>query len=190
MRLTDTEHGVDDPVLAAALRLAGELTAESLDRAVSVWTRSPLQELAHLHVLAASGDGVDPDTVGRPRRDPGVGERLQALAHLVTGGTSVPAPLLAAVVYGEIAALRPFGTADALVGRAAFRLVCVSTGLDPHALGVPEVYWYRDVGRHRRALAGFTSGEPEGVGGWVVHCCEALQAGAREAGSIAEAVGG
>jgi len=180
---------VADPVLAAALRLAGELTGESLTRAVSVWTRSPLQELAHLHVLAAVGEGVDPDTLGRPRRDPGVGERLQALAGLVTGGTRAPAPVLAAVVYGELATLRPFGSGDALVGRTAFRLVTVSTGLDPHGLGVPEVAWYRDAPGHREALAGFASGEPEGVRGWLLHCCAALEAGAREAASIAEAAG-
>lgn len=181
----------DDPdeILAGALRVAGELTGESLDRAVAVWTRSPLQELAHLHVLAASGPGVDPQSLGRPRSESGVAERLQGLAELVTGGTSVPAPVLAAVVLGELSGLEPFGSADGIVARAAFRLVTVSTGLDPHALGVPEVTFYRDPGAHRAAVAGFHSGTEDGVAAWILHCCSALEAGAREAASIAEAAG-
>lgn len=187
VRLEDLDD--DDAVLTSALRVAGELTGESLDRAVGVWTRSPLQELAHLHLLAATGPDVDEDTLGRPRQDPGVAERLQGLAELVTGGTRVPAPVLASVVLGELMALEPFGSADGIVARAAFRLVCVSTGLDPRCLGVPEVTFYRDPRAHRSALEGFVEGTPEGVAGWILHCCRALEAGAREAASIAEAAG-
>lgn len=187
MRLdSDGDH---DEVLASALRVAGGLTGESLDRAVSVWTRSPLQELAHLHLLAASGPDVEQGSLGRPRPEPGVAERLQGLAGLVTGDTRVPAPVLAAVVLGELSGLEPFGSGDGIVARAAFRLVTVSTGLDPHCLGVPEVTFYRDPGAHRAALKGFLSGTAEGVGAWIVHCCRALEAGAREATSIADAVG-
>ena len=178
-----------DETLASALRVAGELTGESLDRAVSVWTRSPLQELAHLHLLAASGPGVDPETLGRPRPEPGIAERLQGLAELVTGGTRVAAPVLASVVLGELSGLKPFGSADGIVARAAFRLVGVSTGLDPHCLGVPEVTFYRDPTLHRSALEGYMTGTEDGVTGWLLHCCSALEAGAREAVSIAEAAG-
>ena len=185
----DTD-GEQDEVLSAALRVAGELTGESLDRAVSVWTRSPLQELAHLHLLAASGPGVDPQALGRPRPEEGVAERLQGLAELVTGGTRAPAPVLAAVVLGELSGLRPFGSADGIVARAAFRLVGVSTGLDPHCLVVPEVTFYRDPEAHRAALQGYMSGTEEGVTEWLLHCCRALEAGAREATSIADAAGG
>lgn len=184
----DTD-GDPDEVLSAALRVAGELTGESLDRAVAVWTRSPLQELAHLHLLAASGPGVDSRGLGRPRSGDGVAERLQGLAELVTGGTRAPAPVLASVVLGELSGLRPFGSADGLVARAAFRLVAVSTGLDPHCLGVPEVTFYRDPVAHRAALDGYTSGSADGVAGWLLHCCRALEAGAREATSIADAAG-
>ena len=56
MRL-DSDSGPDE-VLSATLRVAGELTGESLDRAVGVWTRSPLQELAHLHLLASPAEPV------------------------------------------------------------------------------------------------------------------------------------
>ena len=48
-------------------------------------------------------------------------ERLQGLAALITGGTSVAAPVLSAVVHGELASLRPFGYADGVVARAASR---------------------------------------------------------------------
>lgn len=181
--------GDHDEILSSALRVAGELTGESLVRAVGVWARSPLQELAHLHLLAASGPGVEDGSIGRPRSEAGVAERLQALAGLVTGGTRVPAPVLAAVVLGELSALRPFGTADGIVARAAFRLVTVSTALDPHGLGVPEVSFYRDPAAHRAALDGFASGDEEGVTAWLIHCCRALEAGAREATSIADAAG-
>ena len=107
--------GEPDEILSGALRVAGELTGESLDRAVAVWTRSPLQELAHLHLLAAARPDVDPQTLGRPRAGDGVAERLQGLAGLVTGGTRVPAPVLAAVVLGELSGLAPFGSADGIV---------------------------------------------------------------------------
>ena len=155
--------GEPDEILSGALRVAGELTGESLDRAVAVWTRSPLQELAHLHLLAAARPDVDPQTLGRPRAGDGVAERLQGLAGLVTGGTRVPAPVLAAVVLGELSGLAPFGSADGIVARAAFRLVAVSTGLDPHCLGVPEVTFYRDPEAYRAAVAGFMAGTEEGV---------------------------
>ncbi|MGN0102289.1 MAG: oxidoreductase [Dietzia sp.] len=184
----DTD-GDPDEVLSAALRVAGELTGESLDRAVAVWTRSPLQELAHLHLLAASGPGVDSRGLGRPRSGDGVAERLQGLAELVTGGTRAPAPVLASVVLGELSGLRPFGSADGLVARAAFRLVAVSTGLDPHCLGVPEVTFYRDPDAYRSTLAGYMTGGADGVAAWILYCCRALEAGAREATSIADAAG-
>jgi hypothetical protein len=95
--------------------------------------------------------------------------------------------VLAAVVHGELLTLRPFGVGDGIVARAASRLVSVSSGLDPHNLGVPEVSWLRRQQAYRNGAAAFASGEAEGVGSWVVLCCGALEAGAREATSIAEA---
>ncbi|MBB1019221.1 oxidoreductase, partial [Dietzia sp. DQ11-71] len=43
---------------------------------------------------------------------------------------------------------------------------------------------------HRAALQGYMSGTEEGVTEWLLHCCRALEAGAREATSIADAAGG
>lgn len=179
-----------DPVLTGALRVAQALDGDALPITVSTWQRAPLQALARLHLLAASGVAEEQATLGRPRVAAGVAERLDLIAQLVTGGTSAPAPVLAAVVHGELLVLEPFGTADGVVARAASRLVAVSTGLDPHNLGVPEVSWLRRRQAYRAAAAGFAAGTAEGVAGWVILCCGALESGAREALSIAEAAAG
>ena len=99
----------------------------------------------------------------------------------------MPAPVLAAVVHGELLALAPFGTADGVVARAASRLVAITTGLDPHGLGVPEVYWMRRSGDYRAAERGFSSGTPDGLTAWILLCCRGLAEGAREALAIAQA---
>jgi hypothetical protein len=173
------EEHVTHPVLAGAVRVADEG-----GKLVGVWKAAPLQALARLHVLAAT-DLAPSDTLGRPRE--GASARLGMLADLLTGGTSVPAPVLVAVVHGELLALRPFGTADAVVARAAARLTAVSTGLDPKALAVPEVGHLRRAAEYRAAAVAFATGSPDGLREWIVHVCAAWQVGAREGMSIAEA---
>lgn len=173
---------VDDPRLVGALRIA-----ESIGPLLPVWQRAPMQALARLHVLAAA-DLVPDDELGRPRPSRAVTRRLDILAELVTGGTSVPGPVLTAVVHGELLALAPFGSADGVVARAAARLSMISTGLDPKGLIVPEVGFLRRADRYRAAAAGFATGTEEGLADWIVLCCEAVEAGAREATSIADAV--
>lgn len=179
---------VDDPVLAGALRVGQALDGDSLAALAAVWSRAPLQALARLHVLAARGIGEE-ESLGRPSVGADT-DRLEVLAHLVTGGTKVAAPVLAAVVHGELLTLRPFGSADGVVARAASRLVTVASGLDPHALGVPEVSWMRQSPRYREMSAEFATGAPEAVAAWIVFCCEALTAGAAEATSIANSASG
>ncbi|MFF5991100.1 oxidoreductase [Prauserella flavalba] len=176
------EGAVTDPVLAGALRVAE--AAESL---LPTWRRAPLQALARMHVLAAADLTTDADALGRPRTAAGVGARLELLAQLVTGATAVPGPVLTAVVHGELLTLRPFGSADAVVARAAARLTMIATGLDPKALTVPEVAYFRRTSRYHEAAEAFASGEPEGVRQWLLFSCEAFEAGAREATSIADA---
>lgn len=178
---------IQDPILAGALRVSGALDGDALLATVANWERAPLQVLARLHVLAAAGLVEDADELGRPRTDPGVGERLDALSQLVTGGTDVPAPVLAAVAHGELAALEPFGQADGIIARAVSRLISTSSGLDPHNLGVPEMYWLKRRKAYFAALDGFSSGTPEGVANWVITCCGALEVGAQEALGIANA---
>lgn len=176
-----------DPVLAGSLRVASNLDGDALGIILSTWKRAPLQALARLHLLAAADLVDDQSALGRPRSDGGIGERLDLLAQLVTGGTSAPAPVIAAIVHGELLTLKPFGSADGIVARAASRLVATASGLDPHNLGVPEVSWMRRSQAYRDGAAGFASGTATGVGSWVVYCCGALEAGAMEATSIAEA---
>ena len=174
------DGAVTDPVLAGALRVA-----EALEPLLPTWRRAPMQALARLHVLAAADLVDDPDALGRPHsRDDG---RLELLAQLVTGATSVPGPVLTAVVHGELLALKPFGSADGVVARAAARLTMVASGLDPKSLSVPEVAFFRRVPRYLEAAEEFASGSPEGVREWLLFCCEAFEAGAREAKSISDA---
>lgn len=170
---------VTDPVLAGSLRIA-----EALGGLVGTWQRAPLQVLARLHVLGSAD--LAPE-VGRPRVSPDVAARLDMLATLVTGGTSVPAPVLIAVVHGELLGLAPFEVANGVVARAAARLTSISTGLDPKGLGVPEVACLRRSAEYEAASVAFASGELDGLAQWILFVCSALEAGAREAESIADA---
>lgn len=181
------DGGAPDPLLAGALRVSEALEGGAT-ALVGVWQRAPMQALARLHALAAA-DLVDDDRLGRPRADAEVGPRLDLLVQLVTGKSDVPATVLAAVAHGELLTLAPFGTADGLVARAVSRLVTIATGLDPHGLGVPEVFWMRQSGDYRAAARGFASGTPEGLTAWLMLSCRGLRAGAREALAIAEAAG-
>ena len=175
------DGAVTDPLLAGSLRVA-----ESLESLLPTWRRAPLQALARLHVLAASDLVDDLDALGRPRTG---GSRLELLAQLVTGATTVPGPVLTAVVHGELLALQPFGSADGVVARAAARLSMIATGLDPKALTVPEVAFFRRVPKYVELAAGFATGSPDGVREWLLFCCEAFETGASEARSISSAAG-
>jgi hypothetical protein len=172
---------VDDPVVHGALRVSA-----GLGPMVETWPRAPGQVLARLHVLAAA-DFVDGELLGRPAAH--AGPRLSGLFALVTGATTAPAVLVAALVHGEIAAMAPFGTADGVVARAAGRLTGITRGLDPKAVSVPEV-GFAELGRdaYTAALAGYASGDPEGVAGWLVHCCRATEHGALEGLAICESL--
>jgi hypothetical protein len=66
------------------------------------------------------------------------------------------------------------------------RLVTIASGLDPHGLGVPEMFWMRNSGEYRAAARGFASGTRDGLAAWLILSSQALRAGAREALSIAE----
>ncbi len=176
---------VTDPVLAGAVRVA-----EESGRLLAVWRGAPLQALARLHVLAAADlvpAGQHDAELGRPTASESTSARLALLAELVTGATSVPAPVLVAVVHGELLALAPFGSANGVVARAAARLAAVAAGLDPKGLAVPEVGHLRRAAEYRRAAAGFAEGSADGLTRWLLHCCAQWEAGAREGRSIADA---
>ncbi|MBF6355657.1 oxidoreductase [Nocardia higoensis] len=180
---------VADPILAGSLRVGQALDGDALRNLTATWQRAPLQALARLHLLAAADLVSDELSLGRPRPEPGVAQRLDLLVQTLQV-TRAPAPVIAAVVHGELLSLRPFGSADGIVARAASRLVTVASGLDPHSLGVPEVFWLRRRQAYLDAAAAFGTGDPTGVGGWVILCCGALEDGAREATSIADAAAG
>ena len=136
---------------------------------------------------AVSGVARAADSAGAPGRPVRGTERLALLAELVTGGTAVPAPVLVAVVHGELLTLEPFGSANGVVARAAARLAAISSGLDPRGLAVPEVGHLRAATAYREAARGFAAGTPGGLAAWIRHCCDQWVAGAREGRSIADA---
>jgi hypothetical protein len=168
----------DDPVVQGALRLAADLRP-----LVETWERAPFQALARMHVLAAEGL-APPDALGRPRSDAGVSERLATLASVVAA-TGAPAVIVAGVVHGELLSLRPFGSADGLVARAAARVVLVARGLDPRAVSAPDVGCARDAAAYESAALGFAAGD---VGPWLLLWCDAVAHGAVEGIAIGEAL--
>ncbi|MEV0219912.1 oxidoreductase [Streptomyces sp. NPDC050704] len=198
-RRTDFSGDDEARVVGAALRL----TAEA-GQLLSIWRQSPLRVLARLHLLAAAGKG-EGDEVGRPRRDgepvdeplielplPDAAEvagRLDGLSRLVIAGGSAPALVTAAVVHGELLALRPFGSRNGLVARAAERVVLVGSGLDPKSVCPAEV-GHAELGRaaYASALDGYVSGTPEGMAAWISHCGKAVELGARESTAVCEAL--
>ncbi|NYI05613.1 oxidoreductase [Allostreptomyces psammosilenae] len=188
--------------VGAGLRLSAEVGG-----LVGVWRRTPLQALARMHLVAAAG-ALEPERVGRPRLAgegvieeplpgrlvlPGAEEvsaRLEGLAELLTRPHGeVPALVVAAVVHGELLTLRPFGSANGLVARAAERLCLIAEGLDPKAVAPAEV-GHAEAGAdgYLAALVGYASGTVEGVAEWVTHCAEAVALGAREATAVCEAM--
>lgn len=192
--LVETEPGVP-PV--AGMRLYAELAF-----LVPVWRRAPWQALARMHLLAASGRSPSAD-LGRPRADaepedplglgaaPGPAElssRLDALGELLVRRTTVPATVLAAVVHGELLALRPFAVGSGMVARAAARLTLVERGLDPKSLSVPEAAHAASPAVYADSARGYAGGGSDGVARWLVHCAAAVEAGAREGLAICEAL--
>lgn len=158
--------------LPGALRVARELPRLSATLRVA-----PGQVLARLHTLAAYGLVPGPD-LGRPRTDPEVAARMAGLTGLLIAPVSAPAVVLGAVAHAEMIAVAPFGVADDLVARALERLVLISTGLDPAGVIVVEAGHAASPANYRAALAGYRSGTPDGVRGWLIHCAEAVALGA------------
>ena len=104
-----------------------------------------------------------------------------------TAPTKAPALVVAALVHGELLALRPFGWGDGIVARAAERLTLVERGLDPKSLTAPEVGHAELADEYALALRGYLAGSPEGVAAWVCHCADAVTVAARDSLAICEA---
>ena len=120
---------------------------------------------------------VPDDALGRPRGEAGVGARLATLADAVTG-TGAPGLLVAGVVHGELLVLRPFGSADDVVARAASRVVLAARGVDPDALTVPEM-GLLELGpdAYRAAVDAFASGTADGLATWLTFHAASVQRG-------------
>lgn len=185
------------PVVQGALRTSAELGG-----LVETWRRAPRQVLARLHVLAAA-DVTGEDEIGRPRYgddvvDPlGLGAppppavvtaRLDALADLLVARTDAPAGVVAAVVHGEVLAVRPFRSGNGLVARAAARLTIMARGLDPKGLGCTEAGHLELGAEYAQAALGYANGGPDGVAAWIRHCGAAVRLGARESLAVCEAL--
>lgn len=170
-----------DPIVQGALRATAEVPSLA-----KVWGGAPRQALARLHVLAGSGLAAEPD-LGRPRTDADH-ERLDQLLRLAVAGTAAPAVVVAALVHGELAAIRPFGVADGVTARACERVVLVARGVDTKAASAPEV-GHRAAG-YARLLEAYATGTPDGVAAWVRHCCEAYARGAEEGLAICDTLTG
>jgi Fic family protein len=199
--------GSDDPSDPVARHVLGALRATlAADDAGSVLGTAPAQALARIHLAAASPqDATNPDELGRPRpvgvrpRDlvdlgdapdgADLAHRLDALARLITEPTQAPALVIAAVVHGELLALRPFTTANGLVARAVARTLVITRGLDPTGVAVPEIGWLEGGPASYIAMAAaYTSGTPDGFATWIRYCANAFLVGVKEGTLVADAV--
>ncbi|MEX5636369.1 hypothetical protein [Parafrankia sp. FMc2] len=155
---------------------------------------------------AAAGDGepVFAGGLGLPTVSAlEMSARLDGLTAILTAPTAAPAIVVAAVVHGELLAIRPFGALDGIIARAAARLVLISRGLDPKALVATDVGHLEldrpaggtgtdggdgPAGAYSEALAAYLAGGPDGVGTWVRHCATAVGLAARESLAVCEAL--
>jgi hypothetical protein len=165
--------GDDDPLLLAALR-----STHATPELAVLWKTAPLQVLARLHLLAAA-DVASADELGRPK-NPTSARRLQAMIAEISRsagpGSSVPSLVVAAVVHAEAAeAFEPMG---GVVGRAAERVVLVSTGVDPTGVLVPEQGHLDESDGYLADRTRLLTGTDVAVATWVERCCRAYTAGA------------
>lgn len=186
--------------------LRGAVTATSeAEHVRSVVLAAPLQALARLHLAAAADLVDDPAQLGRPRNPgeecgelvdlgpaPEVSEmraRLDALTRVVAAHGRIPTLVVAAIVHGEVAAVRPFTRGNGVVARAMERAIIQAGGLDPTAVVVPEAGHGAQGGTaYLGSLTAYATGGPDGLVLWLTHCGDAVVAGALEGQGIADAV--
>jgi hypothetical protein len=167
---------VTDPVVQGALRVAAELPGLA-----PRWLSAPPQVLTRLHILAARGVVAD---LGRPAPSGGTA-RLLALASVL--GSSAPALLRAAVVHGELLALRAFEGPNGVVARGASRLTLIAAGFDGRGL-LPVDVGHRDRGpEYLGAANAYATGTRDGLRAWIKHCAAAVSLAAEELGRVCDA---
>ncbi|WP_313405426.1 oxidoreductase [Aeromicrobium sp.] len=164
--LDELGSGGGDATARAAVRLSTELLG-----LLPTWQRSPVQALARIHALAAAGSVPDTD-LGRPVNPEGTA-RLTQLAKMVGGPTEAPALVVAALVHAEIVAAGAFVSHNAVVARAAERLVLVARGVDPASVTVPEAGHVAAAPDYFEALGAYSTHET-GVHRWLLYAAEAF----------------
>lgn len=165
--LAQIRAGTGDEIAQDAVRLSGRALA-----AAPMLDSAPLQALARLHTVAATGSLPD-DRLGRPR-DAQSASRLRDLAALLIAPTTAPALLVAAIVHAEVATAEPFASHNGLVARAAERLVLVARGVDEKSLVVPEAGHLALRAAYESNLRGYREGGRAGVHAWLLYCAEAF----------------
>ncbi len=169
--LADVRRGAADVTARSAVRLSTELLG-----LVPTLASSPLQALARLHTLAATGHTVEED-LGRPRDD-AAADRLRALSVVLSTPTAAPALVVAAVAHAEVAAGEPFVNDNGLVARALERLLLVVRGVDAKSLVVPEAGHLALRPAYEARLRGYRDDGTAGVQAWLLYAAEAYAAGA------------
>lgn len=169
--LEQVRAGTGDGVAQDAVRVSSELLSLA-----PVLGRTPLQALARLHALAATGSVPD-DQLGRPRDDESAA-RLRDIAGLLTSSSEAPALLVAALLHAELRTAAPFGSHNGIVARAVERLVLVGRGVDEKSLVVPEAGHLVLRPAYESNLRGYAEGGAAGVHAWVLYAAEAYAAGA------------
>lgn len=166
--------GDGDPTALAAVRLSTELLG-----LVPVWQRAPLQAIARIHALLGAGR-VAADDLGRPVDADGA-RRLHTLGVRATAPTEAPGLVVAALVHAEIATAEAFCSDNAMIARAAERLVLVATGVDPASVIVPESGHAQTPNAYREARSAYASGGEPGTRQWLLYAAEAFARGAEAA---------
>jgi hypothetical protein len=176
--LDDVRAGtVTDPVVQGALRVSA-----ALDSLAPRWITAPRQVLARLHLLAARGSVAD-EELGRPASG---FERVDMLCALIGDPAGMPALLRAAVIHGELLAVRPFAGPNGVVARAAARLTLIADGLDPRGLIAPELGHAAREPEYTGTANAFSTGTPDGVRSWLKHCCTSVTVAAAELSALAD----
>ena len=175
--LEQLRAGGGDPTALAVVRLSTHTLG-----LLPVWQRSPVQALARLHTVVAA-DQLSPDQLGRPVTPEAAG-RLHALSRALAAPTQAPGMVVAAVVHAEVAAASAFASLNAVIARAAERLVLVSTGVDPASITVPEAGHLARRREYGATLAAYAAGEPSALHAWLLHAAAAYAAGAEAAADL------
>jgi hypothetical protein len=191
-----------DPTMEPEVSPMGSLSDQGLlvtaeaDLQRLAFKTEPLKVLARLHTFVSTDeDRGRPRTVNEVNDPLRLGslpphevlqDRMSQLVDFVIE-SKAPSILVAAIAHGELATLRPFTQGSYLVARASTRLILASRDVDNDGLVMSE-YGAFLLGRpaYVKALTGYISGTPEGVGAWITWQCEAIRRGIEMAKELAE----